>query len=368
MCHPYPGPRCSAHAYADYLKALSRYESATLTDERLRLGEILEEKKKSFEATPRGLRRLNNDLNGTEDDGEKDLIQQRINEAKALRNSQFEAYKAAQLSQEDSVKSTLKAEGVSGRYEQAAGIAFDFISNGERSLEAEIESLTSIKVQRNQSSSNILVVPQKYQAIWGSFTFEDGAFSSDYSDMNDLLRREKADLNHLSGPGRLVAENWFIGKLRSAGYGFFAAVNTANEAVYVGIADEIFDHVSIGLKLQPKLGGTTPYTGTDEELLQLLTGTPYEGGVISRSHKPARVHLTSISRQSQRNAKFGSVLLAWREELGIYEVRRSHVSKTDNLIVKLVHKSIQTAPVESLQAALALDAIGDTLDAQPETA
>lgn len=336
MCYPAPGPRCSNHAYKEYVDAKQKYELCTDANEKIILGLKFKDKEEAYHTTPRGqneLRRQADASTGLERD--KLLLLKQAGEA--LRKTQLQDYENTRARKSDSLKQKGEAKDVKfGRYDSAVGIASLYVLSQFPESEIHVSSKDTLSVNEKK----ILVLPLKYQNIWEKVEEVEKGFLSENSKLKDILDSTSSH-SDLSDANKQKLFSWFVDKLKEENYIGFAAVNTRTEDVAILPLDRLQDTYEIDMKLSKKLGGTTFYTGNLFVIEELIVGTKFEEGKVLAIDSPKKVVIYNVSPQAKH---FGflspEIYLGWHKPTddrseGYYEVRKRHQSKNYNVIIKL---------------------------------
>lgn len=335
MCFPSPGPRCSAHAQAEYLTALSRFQGAKSLAERERLGAILETKRSVFESTPRGLNGLRREFELSKDEKLRFVLARRMEQGQATRKRQLSEYNALRREKSSVVRETLQAQGLSGRYQLAAGIAYAHVSDlGVQDVEiADLHTLTGVQ---EDSEQRWFVVPQKYQDLWGEISKIDGDWAGD-GPLVQFLRAQHGSVEHILPQHRSLLNDWLIQHLREVGYTKLLLVDTRSEVAREAELEELFEHREVRLTLRQKLGGTTRWNGEEGELKSLLQGSVWEQGSYVKTDEGWVI--SGVNQQPAGQLHAGGLYLAWRGASVDYLVRRPHASTKFSPVVKLAERS-----------------------------
>jgi hypothetical protein len=338
MCHPNPGPRCSNHAYREYVAALSRFENEKDRSRKISLGKILEEKTLQLDSTPRGQSRLRQEINTAEDESDKLIVRGRLTVGEITRKSQVEAWKKFSEDQNHEIAFSLKENGIKNKYEIATGIAFNRIVNlsEAQGLLAEVTGVSNLKVSNTETEGNVsvLTIPAKYQGVWGSVTKEESGFAGDDS-LTEVLNAN-VDYIDLSDEDQVKAFTWLENVLKEKEYKLVASVDSLTEKTTLLTTEELSKQYSICLKLRKRLGGTTFYGGSVEDLKVDLAGTVFETGTIEQAGLTPKVTLVlDLPHYPKKDCFISNDLyLSWNEE-GYYQARQRHVSKTYDVFVVL---------------------------------
>jgi hypothetical protein len=337
MCYPTPGPRCSNHAYKEYVEAEVKFSRCDDASEKILLGDRLEEKKAIYETTPRGqseLRRNADAKTGIE----REQLLLRLKTAEETRKQQLADYNYAISNKDTSYIEIMAEKGYrKGRYQDACGIVLFYLTQRYPQKEFHIENINTIEVDEKK----ILILPEKYQKIWGT-TKEDNGYISD----NELLKNIFAKSFNLANPSPSTEKemmDWFIQRLEEAKYTAIASVNRATQDVIIADIEDLPKFYSISLKLQRRMGGSTNYVGKPENIEELIKDTIFESGKVLQPEGAHKTAIYGIPPQAKEDCVLNEELyLSWRftsnEEDGYFEVRRRHLSKNFNVIVSLKSK------------------------------
>lgn len=336
MCFPSPGPRCSAHANAEYLTALKRFKGAKSMEERVKLGAILETKQQVFESTPRGLNRLRQEADLTEDSGLKFVLTHRMEVGQATRQRQLAEYNALRKSKSSAVHEALTTEGLTGRYQLAAGIAYAHLSEWGHSDVEIVDVHTIISISKAGTALRWFVLPQKYQDLWGDVSRQGARWEGD-SKIVEFLEAQHGSLDHIMPEHLPLLQEWFSERLSAAGYTGVLLVDTRSERVSESSVTNLYRSRDIRLTLRQKLGGTTRWTGEEAQLRELLGGTAWEQGTLAKGEEGWVV--SNVHQQPKRELHVNGIYLAWREASADFLVRRPHTSTKYSLVVKLAERS-----------------------------
>jgi hypothetical protein len=337
MCYPTPGPRCSNHAYKEYVEAQQKYAKAKNADQKLILGNKMNEKEEAYYATPRGLNLLRRQIDSSEG-MERDKYIFLRNRGEALRAQQLKDYANTVANQSSNLEEKTQIHDVRfGRYDKAVAIAGLFLANKYPEKEIHIESKDTIILDENK----ILVLPNKYQNKWGSASLKDNKFiSPDDESLNEILSTYGSFVDSDNSPDSKISQ-WFISHLQNQGYTAFASVNTRTENVVILKLDKLADTYSISIKPVKRLGGTSPYSGTLEDIEKLLVGTPFANGKLLNITEPRKLVIYDVAPQSIKTGALSEdVFLGWHKPTqpgsgGYYEVRKRHNSNNYDVIIKL---------------------------------
>jgi hypothetical protein len=349
MCYPAPGPRCSRHAYNEYIEAKQKYTLSTDSNQKLSLGIKLKEKETAYYATKRGqsfLRREADATTGIERD--KLLILKEAGER--LREQQLKAYYDSIDRSSSSLRDKAGAKDIKlGRYDSAVGIASLFLADKYKDLEFHIESKDTVIVNNNK----IFVLPRKYQSVFAeALMSDDEKFATDDEKLSFILNSTSS---YEKMPESLAGKtsSWFIGQLREKGYKAVAIVNNKTEDVAIIDIDEISNLFDINLKVAKKLGGTTFYNGDIEHVKELVKGTIFESGKVLSLPDRKKVVIYDIPPQAKKEGFLSDdIFLGWHASSdenikGYFEVRKRHQSKKYNIIVKLlINKELFSSAID----------------------
>jgi len=365
MCHPNPGPRCSNHAYREYVAALQNFEAVQdNASKKISLGKIVEEKQLVLDSTPRGQSRLRQEINVTTDPIEKGLLEKRLTDGIALRKNQLEALYSYKDSSAKEEKLQLKAAGLKNKYALATGIAFEriprLVKNNDLSLEvlsshylevnSVVEPMSAAEEESTEGSDpvdinystvsgslKILTLTPKYQDSWAVAKFEDEQYQSEEG-LQEILNTS-IDLMDLSSEEQSKAHRWFENKLMEDQVNLVSPVDVNSLEVMLITPTEVGKLYSIGFKLRKKLGGTSPYVGSAEDLQSKLENTVFASGSVEQSEsKPPITLLFGVPNQPKQDCLIGEdILLSWHPK-EFFQVRKRHISNTYEVIVVLKAK------------------------------
>lgn len=338
MCYPAPGPRCSRHAYNEYIEAKQKYTLSTDSNQKLSLGIKLKEKETAYYATKRGqnfLRREADATTGIERD--KFLILKEAGER--LREQQLKAYYDSLDRYSSSLRDKAGAKEVKlGRYDSAVGIASLFLADKYKDLDFHIESKDTVIVNDNK----ILVLPRKYQNIFAEVLMDDDEkFVTDDEELSFILN-STSSYEKLPEFLATKTSSWFTARLREKGYQAVAIVNNKTEDVAIVNISEISNLFDINLKVAKKLGGTTFYNGDTDYIKPLIKGTVFEKGTVLALPDKKKVVIYDVPPQAKKEGFLSEeIFLGWHASgdervKGYFEVRKRHQSKKYNIIVKLL--------------------------------
>lgn len=347
MCYPFPGPRCSHHAYQEYVEALKRYETSMDAEEKLILGSRLKEKLAAFDSTLKGQNTLRRDINAATG-LEKEQLLVRLQTAEITRKQQLDAYAEAVARKDTSLQDAASVQGVKlGRYQTAMGVAMLQLETLAPGKDFHIATVDTLEYENGK----FLVVPEKYQKIWGTVVHEDGHFKHVDQDLQYVLNNNLT-YTELVGLSEQKAWKWFQNVLMSQSYRGIVAVNRKTNdivAVQLNKLPELYD---ISLKLKKKLGGTTKYTGSIEKLADLAKGTVFAEGKIVQNDRIGKTILYGVPPQPREFCFLSDeIYLGWHpgieEQNGYYEVRRRHQSqKYDVSVVLKTKKQLTVTAVD----------------------
>lgn len=336
MCYPTPGPRCSNHAYKEYVEAEARFVKATDPDEKLHLGIKLKEKQDAYDTTPRG----QNDLRRQADLAmglDKDLLKMRMEKGATTRQQQLDDYFYSVQNKNTSFSELMATkEGYNkGRYQDASGMALLYLNHRFPNKEFHLEKIGLITT----GEQKILVIPSKYQETWGSYTFDGEEYDS-YEHKLTAILNSKADLLNPTPVTEEKMFAWWVDKLKEDNYFAIAVVNRLTQDVALINIDDAPKVYDISFKSRKRLGGTTNYIGGKEEIESLITDTIFASGTVVESDEAHKTAIYGVPPQPKDLCVLSpEIYLSWREmdegQDGYFEVRRRHVSNNYNLIVAL---------------------------------
>lgn len=329
MCYLPPGPRCSNHAYREYLDASRKFAQSTDIGMKVVLGDRLAEKKAVYESTPRGQHELEREITVTTDPILKEELKLRLLIGQQRREQQLEAYRFS-LDNQDTAFRTYMEENHSGfqkgRYQDACVIASLYLGYKFPERDFRVEGSTSVVTE----GERMLVLPEKYRDDW-AFVNKEDKYESDDEELNEILNTPL--LNPLA-PNTVQEEKiftWFLKKLKEDGYTSIVSVNRKTMDTVLVEPEDLKSLYTIQLSLKKKIGGSAPYLGSLEEVKVLLKDTPFEYGELSRPEKVYKTILTGIPPQSRKDCNLNQELyLASRISLDgehYFELRRRHLTK-----------------------------------------
>ncbi len=351
------GVRCSYHCFNEYIEASNRYERATNVNEKIKLGEILEDKRKLYYATPRGQNWLRREADATTD-MERENYLLLLKAGQALRESQIKAYQESKARKSTFIKeafSQTETDLKMNKYSTATAIAYSFFL--DRLPEQQFTILSNDTIGLH-SYGKILVIPAKYQKDWATTTTNsDGQFIGANYKLNNILNQEKR-LGKNTVTLQEDLSSWFQEQLELQQYKAVALINQITEDVYVLPLDQLKKFYEIDYRLVKRLGGTTKYFGDLEPIRRLLAGTVFEKGELIKIEAAKSTVLLNVPAQSEEQRALSSEFylgLRSTSEEDYYEVRRRHVSHNYNFLIKLkALKNITTSGfAPELQAELA---------------
>lgn len=334
MCYSLQGPRCSYHAFNEYIDASNRYERCSDPVEKIKLGETLENKRKLFHATPRGQNWLRQEHDRTPDGLEKENLKIQMQAGAKLREAQLETYKTNKERHKTKIKETFNNDENDlkmGKYNSAVAVVYSFLLDRLPEQQMVILDDTSIEIT---GFGKMLIIPNKYQKNWGAVTMKpNGEYSSEDYKLEKLLNSQ----DQPSFRERL--SKWFTDKLSTAGYKAVAVVNLQTEDVLVMSPDALDQIYLFEYKLAKRLGGTTKYYGDLDIISKLLVGTPFEKATLMsvESAKSTIVLDAPLSLPKDRilSSDFSLGFRGSSSAGDYYEVRRRHNSNNYNFFLKL---------------------------------
>lgn len=339
MCLPYPGPRCSYHAHKEYLQALSAYSNEiTSSEEKIHLGEILEEKTDNYYSTPRGQNFLRQEADKSEG-VEKQRWLLLLQQARTTREEQMKAYNLSMDRKTSTLKEELAVKGKKlDKYGSATGIASLNLLDRYPNVEIKIVNEDTINVT---NFGKILVLPYKYQKKWDETKLERNQYTHEDKKFQKLLN-ETTNTRDLREDQKATFYSWFTGKLETENIEAVICVNSITQDIVLLKTSEIQQVYTARVKKLLRLGGTTAYTGSTDELQEQLKGTPFEKGEILFSDLLKKTIIVGVPPQPEHVKQVGNIYLGYRQtgEEEYYEVRKKHLSKNYDVAVQL--KSIRT--------------------------
>lgn len=348
MCYPTPGPRCSYHTHKEYVEALQKYNSAKDADEKIILGGRLKEKQEAFESTPRGQNGLRREADAAEGLQRANLLL-RLKASENLRKKQLEDYANVIVRKDTSLKEAVSEKGLNlNRYYSACGIAMLNLGTQFPDVEFHIEGEYTL----SSKLGKLLVLPEKYQAVWGVVAKKDDKFKHVSSMLSNVLNTS-LNLAELSEKNQASTWVWFKEALKAKGYVGFVSVNRKTQDMIVSTFDKVESLYEVSLKVKKRLSGTSKYTGSIENVQVLLKGTPFENASIIQDPKIGKTILYGVPPQA-RSACFLSedIFLGWhkgiKEANGYYEVRKRQPSNNYDIHICLkASKQVVLTAVDS---------------------
>lgn len=351
MCYPPPGPRCSSHANAEWLKTLAQLDKETDTNKRIRLQMKADEAYRAFNATPRGQNRLLREIGALSNDPEKknELVKLslQLRDGQLTRKNQIAAFLAVKNSKEDSIKTLLQT---TNKQEQAVGIAFHVLMRVLPSEEAETAHIISSSIIE-VGSSKILCLPQKHQLLFGTIKEEEGGYLSS-SDLPVELLDIFADFSESTTiTPNYVPQlmDWLISKMKEQGILYFASVDVKTENVVFSKIDSLLDYYNVSFKQKRKLGGTSAYIhGASELLASAVQGTPFENCEITVAAVKDQKHTYLLNTPYVEPYEVKTEFFHFTERKTsegsrFHEVRTRHQSSQYEIWVQLTRKSLVIA-------------------------
>lgn len=348
MCYPPPGPRCSSHANAEWLKSLAALEKETDTNKRIRLQVKADETFRAFNATPRGQNRLQREIgsldNSPENKDELAKLSLQLRDGQLTRKNQIAAFLAVKNNKESNIKTLLQTNN---KQEQAVGIAFHVLMR----LLPEKEEANAHIIANNLieiGSSKILCLPQKHQRYFGTIKEEEDGYLSS-SDLPVELLDIFADF---SEPATITPNHvpqlmeWFITELKRQGVLFLASVDVKTENVVFSQIDALLDSYQVSFKQKRKLGGTSHYIHGATGLLKAsLAGTPLENCDITIAAVKNQKHTyildaPEIEPDALDSKYFHFVEKVTPEGSRFFEVRTRHQSSQSELFICFTRKAL----------------------------
>jgi hypothetical protein len=355
MCFPQPGPRCSAHANADYLDALRAFEYCSEPTEKIRLGKILDEKTAAFNSTPRGQNLLRQERDQEADPVRRSLLTKKMVDGEALRKSQLAAYKASLLMRDDSVKGALKLSGVSGKYNQATAVGLSFLlSSFGDEWAGDIQNTSTVVLHSDSSTVKALIVPTKYQGVWDTVSVDENGFHHDDEKLVGFFNKYP-EYNNVTGEDKLIPAEWFKRELLKQDYKLVVQVDLKTEDVIVLSVDELTKLFDVELMLKKKLSGTNAWEGSLESVKAAASGTVFAGGNLVYVDSLHKTVLYDVPPQPKENCIIGgNIFMSWNPK-GFFEVRKRASVTKHNLFVKLLSTKTGVSGFSKLAKATAFD-------------
>lgn len=326
---------------------MKRYETSTDAEEKLILGSKLKEKLAAFDSTLKGQNTLRRDINAATG-LEKEQLVVRLQTAEITRKQQLDAYAEAVARKDTSLQDAASVQGVRlGRYQTAMGVAMLQLETLAPGKDFHIATVDTLEYENGK----LLVLPEKYQKVWGVVTSENGDFKHVDQDLQHVLNN---NLNYveLVGSSEQKAWRWFQNVLMSQSYRGVVAVNRKTNDVVAVRLDRLPELYDISLKLKKKLGGTTKYTGSVDKLTELTKGTVFANGEIVQDDRIGKTILYGVPPQPREFCFLSDeIYLGWHpgiaEQNGYYEVRRRHQSqKYDVSVVLKAKKQLTVTAVD----------------------
>lgn len=348
MCYPPPGPRCSSHANAEWLKALALLDEETDTNKRIRLQMKVDETFRAFNATPRGQNRLLREIGsfGTEPESKDEIakLSLQLRDGQLTRKNQLAAFLAVKNNKGSSIKNLLQTKN---KQEQAVGIAFHVLMGLlPESVGDDTHIISDNLIQIGESK--ILCLPQKHQRLFGTVKEEDGGYISSDSFPVEVLDIF-ADFTEVSTitPNYLpLLMEWFIWDMKSQGVLFLASVDVKTENIVLNSIDSLPEHYNVTFTQKKKLGGTSPYVHGETELLKKsLAGSPLESCAITVATVKGqkRTYLLDTPYLEARETSSDHFYFAEKrtpEGAQFHEVRTRHQSSQREILAKFSRKSL----------------------------
>jgi hypothetical protein len=348
MCYPPPGPRCSSHANAEWLKTLALLEKETDANKRIRLQMKADEAKRAFNATPRGQNRLLREIsalaNNPENKDEIAKLSLQLRDGQLARKNQFDAFLAVKNSKETNIKTLLKT---TNKQEQAVGIAFHVLMRFlPETLGDDTHIISDNMIQTGDSK--ILCLPQKHQRYFGNIKEEDNGYLSS-GDLPVELLDIFADFSEPSTitPNYIAhLSDWFVSQLKVQGVMFLAIVDVKTENLMLTSIDSLANHYDVSFLQKRKLGGTAPYIHGDTELLRdAIAQTPLEGCGITVVTVKGQKHTYILDTPYLEPQECQSLYFYFAEKQTgdgsrFHEVRTRHQSSQKEIFIKLSRKTL----------------------------
>lgn len=348
MCYPPPGPRCSSHANAEWLKTLALLDKETDTNKRIRLQIKVDEAYRAFNSTPRGQNRLLREIGALSNDPDKknELVKLslQLRDGQLTRKNQIAAFLAVKNSKENNIKTLLQT---TNKQEQAVGIAFHVLMRllpTEEAENAHIVSPSLIEI----NSSKILCLPQKFQRLFGTVKEENDGYLS-----SPNLPVEVLDIfADFSEPTTITPNyipqlmDWFISEMKKQGIAYFASVDVKTENVVLDRMDSLLDYYDVSFKQKKKLGGTSSYIhGATEALLSAVKGTPFESCEITVANVKGQkhtylLHTPYVEPEEVKSQYFHFTERKTSEGDRFHEVRTRHQSSQWEIFMQLCRKAL----------------------------
>ena len=343
MCYPPPGPRCSNHAYREFLEATRKFLDCDDPSLKIMLGDRMEQKKAVYDSTPRGQKELAAEIATKPEGLEKEALKLRLRVGIKKREEQLNAYSVTVENKGNNFNEYMrlkKTEYKKGRYQDACGLASIFLAKKypERTF-----NITDVKTIVSEGDT-ILVLPEKYVHPWGEAKHNNGYFAEDKT-LEKILNKSFNPFNPTVEQKQLMMD-WFVKELEKKRYTSVAVVNRRTEDVAVVDVKEITNLFDIKFRLKTKTGGSTAYRGEETEIAELLEGSVFEGATIEKVkgiRKTVLVGPELYPKEYFNLSKEVYVSPRYMEDGSLYyEVRRRHVSDTVTVSVILELKKLLT--------------------------
>lgn len=354
MCYPPPGPRCSNHANAEWLKAVAMLEKETDTNKRIRLQRKVDETFRAFTATPRGQNRLLREIAslGNEPESKDEIVKLslQLRDGQLTRKNQITAFQAVKANKESSIKTLLNT---SNKQEQAVGIAFHVLIE---LLPETIGDTAHIATDNliDVADVKILCLPQKHQRYFGSYKTEEGGYISsadlpvDILDVfADFLEPTTITPNHTSH-----LRDWFVSQMKHQGVQFVAIVDIKTENIILDCIENVFTYYDVSFTQKKKLGGTSPYIHGDTDLLkEAVAGSPVEGCAVTVAVVKDQKHTYILETPNVDPHELSSQYFHFTERrtpegVQFFEVRTRHQSTQYELFIRFSRKSLVIAKTD----------------------
>lgn len=352
MCFQYPGPRCSYHAHKEYLTALSSYERATDAENKIRLGEILETKKETYYSTPRGQNFLRREA-----DASKDLVRENwlllLKTAEQTRANQLAAYHNATERKDSSWREEIIERGKKlSKYGNATGIVCVHLLDSFPELKFTAIKDDTIHVEH---FGKILVLPPKYQHQCATAVLSDDnkyrvtnmvssvgvnivdtTGEESFKELTEVVN-DTHNTRDLREDQVKVFSKWWVNQLTNDGYVAVATVNLLTQDVVLMSLEDLFKVYTVRLKKNKRLGGTTAYTGSVENVVTILKDSPFKDGQVVFSEKLKKTLVLNVTPLAEKFKHQQDLYLGYRKTGSeeYYEVRKKHLSNNYDINVLL---------------------------------
>lgn len=361
MCFPIPGPRCSHHAYKDFVAAQKYLAEITADTGANKL--VLAEAKKNYdtklaiyEATPQGINELRRERDKYAlDSDEWEPANHKWGEAVERRKNAMDAYKKVLLRKDNSIKE--KTNMKLTKYQFATATGKLILDTNIKNVTTHILSDDTILLRGH---GKILVLPLgSYSKKWGeAVTYENRIESN-----NSLLDKLAHSREKLLQPDNITEQTisaWFLSTLKKEGYIGYYIINEKTGNGHLKSLESFNEQLYTTLKFAPRTGGTTKWVGTQEELKKHLDNTVFSGGEIFYSTQHKKMVVLGLPQYSRKQCAINdSIFLSWKEspqEGGFYEVRKRHETENWDVTVKVSHDNV--IPYENIYDPVLVERLG----------